>query len=114
MTDLPIVIALGRVLQRVLVEVLTPTPELREGCQLQHRHGPLQDGDRLLVDLLLFRLAPCQVTWYTFGRFVSSGLDRAVVFTAPGGNKKKRFLTTTSAAATTTKKQKLLEWFTGK
>ncbi len=34
MTDLPIVIALGRVLQRVLVEVLTPTPELREGCQL--------------------------------------------------------------------------------
>ena len=79
-------IALRRVLQRVLVEVLTPAPELREGGQLEHGHRPLQDGNGLLVDLLLLRLTPSQVTWYTFGRLVSSGLYRAVVFTAPRGN----------------------------
>ena len=66
--------------------MLTPAPELREGRQLEHRHGPLQDGDRLLVDLLLLRFAPGQVTWYAFGWLVTSGLDRAVVFTAPKGN----------------------------
>ena len=45
-----------RVLQGVLVEVLRAAAELRQRRQLQYGHRPLQDGDRLLVDPLLFGL----------------------------------------------------------
>ena len=86
----PIVVPFGRVLQGVLVEVLSAAAELCQGGQLEDSHRPLQDGDGLLVDPLLLGLGPRQISGNRFlGGLVAFDLGRAaavVVFTAPEGN----------------------------
>ena len=80
-------VSLWCVLERVLVEVFGAAPELGQGGQLEDGHRPLEDGDRLLVDPVLLRLRPSQISGNNFlGRLMAISLDRAVVFTAPGGN----------------------------
>jgi hypothetical protein len=56
----PVVVSLGRPLERVLREAAVvsgrdadPAPKLRYGGQLHHGHCLLKDADRLLPNLLL-------------------------------------------------------------
>ena len=82
-------------LERVLIELICASgrsaSELRNGGQLQHRHGLLQDADGALTDLLLFRFGAVAEAGvrrrhcgFRFG--VRFGVRGAVVFAASEGN----------------------------